>query len=193
MKQHDPVSLRTGLVVSKLQLLRNGDIPIRNWWKSLAEGVRLSEQDSGGELNIADGAGDGAVDRDEGFESRYASDGAGPCNPMLTGLQGVHSREARRNSKAMRKPSIDKLVSLTIITCAGTHLPPISLPIPKAAPSQAARAASPPLDPPHVWLGLYGLRVLPHRGLAHSKDSMVCGTFVLTKGIPPAARMWFTN
>lgn len=64
----------------------------------------------------------------------------------------------------------------------------MSLPIPRAEPSDASKAPSPPELPPVVLLGSYGLRLAPKSGLPHSKLSMVCGTLVLTKGIAPARR-----
>lgn len=96
------------------------------------------------------------------------------------------------------------------------RLPPISDPRPRAAPSQAKSAASPPLLPPQVkgrsssgvavvsfglnrslnlpdsvesTLDLRGCKVRPQRGFEHSKESMVCGTLVFAKMMPPASRI----
>ena len=54
------------------------------------------------------------------------------------------------------------------------RLPPMSEPMPMAEPSMASRAPSPPELPPHVYLSFHGLVVRPHRGLLHSKASIVC-------------------
>jgi hypothetical protein len=72
-------------------------------------------------------------------------------------------------------------------------LPPTSEPTPSAAPSAASSAASPPEEPPAVWAGEYGLQVRPQMGLALSKASSVCGTFVLVKMTAPAVRSVATS
>lgn len=66
-------------------------------------------------------------------------------------------------------------------------LPPISLPIPIKESLAASAAPSPPELPPTDFLLFHGLRVRPQRKLLESKFRAICGRFVLTKGIIPAA------
>jgi hypothetical protein len=67
-------------------------------------------------------------------------------------------------------------------------LPPTSTPTPRAAPSTASSAPSPPEEPPAVCAVDHGLHVRPQSGFALSKESSVCGTFVLAMMMAPAAR-----
>lgn len=62
----------------------------------------------------------------------------------------------------------------------------MSLPIPTTLPSQPSNPPSPPEDPPGTRRTSYGLLETPKRAVLHSNESIVCGTVVLTKGMPPA-------
>ena len=48
----------------------------------------------------------------------------------------------------------------------------MSLPTPHDEPSLARSAASPPLEPPGICDGEYGLREIPQSGLEHSNESI---------------------
>lgn len=55
------------------------------------------------------------------------------------------------------------------IMCAGMRmLPPISVPQPRKLPFIKSNAASPPVEPPGVYLGFIGLVVSPQTGLSVS-------------------------
>lgn len=64
----------------------------------------------------------------------------------------------------------------------------MSEPQPRAAPSMASSAPSPPLEPPQEYDLLYGLSVRPQIGFEHSKKNIVCARLLFVIGIPPAAR-----
>ncbi len=66
--------------------------------------------------------------------------------------------------------------------------PPMSEPHPRAEPSSASNAHSPPLEPPELNDLLYGLRVRPQTGFEHSKKNINCARLVFAMGMPPAAR-----
>src|SRR5689334_16679412 len=71
--------------------------------------------------------------------------------------------------------------------CAGTRIDPErSLPIPAGERQAAMAAASPPLEPPGVLFGSYGLFVRPKTGLSVSYGIAISGVFVLPRTIAPA-------
>ena len=63
----------------------------------------------------------------------------------------------------------------------------MSLPSATGVIPHASATACPPLDPPHVLLGSYGLPVAPNTGLNDCEPAPNSGTFVFPIGIAPAA------
>ena len=70
--------------------------------------------------------------------------------------------------------------------------PPVSLPSAIGTMHVASATAAPPLDPPQVFDGSYGLRVAPNTRLNVCEPAPNSGVFVLPIVIAPAARMRWT-
>ena len=66
--------------------------------------------------------------------------------------------------------------------------PPVSLPSAIGTMPHASATAAPPLEPPHVFVGSYGLSVRPKTSLNVCEPAPNSGVFVLPKVIAPAAR-----
>ncbi len=71
--------------------------------------------------------------------------------------------------------------------------PPVSLPSAIGTMHVASATAAPPLDPPQVFDGSYGLRVAPNTRLNVCDPAPNSGVFVLPIVIAPAARMRSTT
>jgi len=66
--------------------------------------------------------------------------------------------------------------------------PPVSLPSAIGTMPHASATAAPPLEPPHVFVGSYGLSVRPKTSLNVCEPAPNSGVFVLPRVIAPAAR-----
>src|SRR3954451_1605284 len=65
--------------------------------------------------------------------------------------------------------------------------PRLSMPMPVAA-----AIAAPPLDPPQVFAGFHGLRLMPVSGLSVTPFQPNSGKLVLPRKTAPCSRMWAT-
>src|SRR4051812_18285022 len=70
--------------------------------------------------------------------------------------------------------------------------PHVSVPIPAAAKLAATAAPVPPLDPPGLRVGSYGLRVCPPAELIEVMPYASSWRFVLPRTTAPASRNFFT-
>ncbi len=104
----------------------------------------------------------------------------GPLTASVFQISCEGTRETRPTEG--RKPTtLQKLAGLR-------SEPPRSLPSASATIPHASATAEPPLLPPQVLLGSYGLRVAPKTVLNVCEPAVNSGTFVLPTAIAPAAR-----
>ncbi len=113
------------------------------------------------------------------------ADGAGRAFISIFTKNIVKDSHAAPNMLSLPQPGLSEYMPQ--YDAGILRLPPVSDPTPMAEPLQANKAASPPELPPAVCAELYGFVVRPHRGLRHSKLSIVWGTFVFAIIIAPAA------
>ena len=109
----------------------------------------------------------------------------GPCT-----LRPIHTlslgHAGTRPSDGRRPTTLQKLAGLR-------SEPPRSLPSASGTMPQASATAAPPLDPPHVFVASYGLRVRPNTVLNVCEPAPNSGVLLLPIVMAPAARTRSTS